>query len=93
MKMSLNISKVPRTYSGKLMMLEQALLASEESFDDGHPTTLYSLTEAEWQMFELIQTLGSDFAKELSEIIDAASPTVGMATSIEKAKEMLDVDR
>lgn len=91
--MSLNISKVPRTYTGKLMMLEQALLAAEESFDDEHPTTLYSLTEAEWTMFELIQTLGSDFAKELSEIIDAASPTVGMATSVEKAKEMLNVDR
>jgi len=93
MKMSLNISKVPRTYSGKLMMLEQALLASEESFDDEHPTALYSLTEAEWQMFELIQTLGSDFAKEISEIIDAASPIVGMATSIENARKMLDVDR
>lgn len=92
-RLSFSISKVPGTYEGKLAMLEHFLLLAEESFDNEDRTFNYALTEKEYQVFELIQTLGSDFAKELTELIALAHPAIGLSRNIKEAERMVDNDR
>jgi len=92
-RQSFSISKVPGTYEGKLMLLEQMLLDAEESFDNEDKLYTYEMTEAEYKMFELIQTLGSDFASELSELINTAHPAVALSRSLEEAQRILEDDR
>lgn len=92
-KQSFSINKVPQTYEGKLMMLEQMLLEAEESFDNEDKLYTYEMTEAEYKMFELIQTLGSDFAKEISELINLAHPAIALSRSIEEAERIVEDDR
>ena len=91
--MSFSISKIPNTYLGKLMLIRQSLLESEESFDDEHPTFAYQLTEKEQKMFEIVQCLGLDFIDEITELINLAHPSIGLARNIEEAERMLEHDR
>lgn len=91
--MSFSISKVPRTFAGKLTMVQEFMNKAEESFDNDHKTNLYSLTEEEYDAFTLIQTLGTDFFKQLEDIIDYAHPSALLARDEQEAKDVIDAHR
>jgi hypothetical protein len=88
-----SISKVPGTYEGKLMLLKQMYLEAEESFDNEDKLYAFEMTEAEYRLFELVQTLGSDFASDISELLHLAHPALSLARSIEEAERILEDDR
>lgn len=88
--MFFSISKIPRTFAGKLTMVQEFMNKAEESFDNDHKTNLYSLTEEEYDAFTLIQTLGTDFFKELENIIH---PSALLAKDEQEAKDFIDSHR
>lgn len=92
-KTSDSISKVPQTYEGKLMLLEKKLKLAEESFDNEDRLYTYEMTEAEYALFELIQTLGSDFVGDISELLHLAHPALSLSRSLEEAERILADDR
>jgi hypothetical protein len=87
--MSFSISKIPVTYAGKLAFLSKKLQRAEEAFDNEEKTYTYEMTEAEWEAFETIQTLSSEFISELWDVINLLHPSILAARNIEDAKEML----
>lgn len=88
-----SINKIPGTYAGKLMMLEQMQQAAEKAFDNDEPVYNYEMTEEEYRLFELVQALGSDFAKDIAELINMAHPSIALARNIEEAERILEDDR
>lgn len=87
--MSISISKIPITFAGKLAFLSKKLQRAEEAFDNEEQTYTYEMTEAEWEAFETIQTLSSEFVSELWDVINLLHPSILAARNIEDAKEML----
>lgn len=78
------------TYEGKLMLLEQMMHRAEESFDNEERTYNYDMTEAEYQLFELVQTLGTDFFKDISNLLYMAHPSISLARNTNEARKMID---
>jgi hypothetical protein len=92
LKMNINfkLAHIPRTIGAKLSLLHKMQLQAEETFDNEEKTFQYDLTPEEFRFFELIQTLGSEFTKELIDIIDLLPPRVMCARTIEEAKEAIN---
>jgi hypothetical protein len=87
--MSISISKIPITFAGKLAFLSKKLQRAEEAFDNEEQTYTYEMTEAEWEAFETIQTLSSEFVSDLWDVINLLHPSILAARNIDEAKEML----
>ena len=87
------VSDIPKTFGGRLALLDHALKLAEISFDDDEPTQSYQLTKAEWEAWELLQLLGSDFTSDLYHVLDAVGPAVLMARDTEEAQDVLDAHR
>ena len=75
------------------MMLEQMQQEAEESFDNEDKLYAFEMTEDEYRLFELVQALGSDFAKDISELLNMAHPAIALARNIKEAERILEDDR
>ena len=91
--MSFSISSVPRTYIGKLMLWHKMQTRAEEDFDNEEQTYTYEMCESEYELFELIQTLGTDFVSDLIQIIELTHPSAGMAQSVGEVQDAIDAHR
>lgn len=92
-RVSESISKVPQTYAGKLMMLEKKMLIAEESFDNEDRLYTYEMTEAEYALFELVQTLSSEFIADISTLLNLVHPAIALARNVEEAERIIEDDR
>jgi hypothetical protein len=89
MKTNFKLAHIPRTIGAKLSLLHKMQLQAEETFDNEEKTFQYDLTPEEFRFYELIQTLGSEFTKELIDIIDLLPPRVMCARNIKEVEEAL----
>lgn len=90
MKTNFKLAHIPRTLGAKLSLLHKMQLQAEETFDNEEKTFQYDLTPEEYRFFELIQTLGSEFTKELIDLINLLPPRVMCARTIEDIEEALN---
>ena len=87
--MSFSISSIPKTLFGKINLWYRMQLQAEEAFDNEEKTYTYELCEKEYELYELIQTLGTDFVLDLLEIVEYI-PNVATARTAEEAINAID---
>ena len=89
MKTNFKLAHIPRTIGAKLSLLHKMQLQAEDAFDNDEPTFQYEMTREEHRLYELFQTLSSEFTKELIDIINLLPPRVMCARNIEEVEEAL----